>query len=536
MGGEFDMDGQSSRSVTKTTLSRQHVVFISVIVLGVFFRLINLDGKVFWIDEAFTALRISGLSEPGILQTWAETPLTTAGELLQYQFPAPETSLIDTVRGLAMFEPQLPPLYFVLTRLWVQLFGNAIATIRSFGAVASILTLPMMALLSRELFSSRLVAYVAAALMAVSPFQVVYAQEARPYSLWTLGVIAMNWAFLKAIRTGTWKSWLAYAVISMLSLYTFVYSLFVLLAHAVYVVWQQRPVLRKFLLSAGMALLAFAPWLWAIALNGNTGLNYATWQRQPANQSFLALPIAWSLSLTRTFLDFDQPYGFGVDRLWPYGLVVLAVLAGVGYCGYQLWQSTRSATWGFLALLLGIPALGVVTPDLLLGWQQSTVSRYFVPCWVALLLGVAWVLAGRWQERIWRWILVGIITLGVLSCSTSSLASTWWNKTGAYIPVVSQAVNATDDPLIVSASDWWIFSLAHYLRPDVSLQMVTQFNELPDIPRGYSDYFLYSIPASVRDAVTQYGFQVEPFKQLDQVPMQCLFPPDFPERTCPPQG
>ena len=36
---------------------------IVLIVLGVFFRFINIDRKVYWFDETFTSLRISGYTE-----------------------------------------------------------------------------------------------------------------------------------------------------------------------------------------------------------------------------------------------------------------------------------------------------------------------------------------------------------------------------------------------------------------------------------------------------------------------------------------
>ncbi|MEO1148291.1 MAG: glycosyltransferase family 39 protein [Cyanobacteria bacterium J06638_22] len=521
-------------SSTMAVRSPWTIVLLVMLVFGIFFRLVNLEGKVFWVDEAFTAFRVSGYTEAEVLQAWAEEPLTTVGELAQYQFPSTERSVVGTVRGLATAEPQLPPLYFVLTRWWVMLFGDSVAVMRSFGAIASLATLPLLALLCQALFPARITAYIAVCLMAVSPFQIIYAQEARPYSLWTLLTVAACWALLRAIRQNRWNDWVLYGVILALSFYTFLYTLFVAIAHGIFMVWHRRSQLSAFALSLGGALLAFAPWMVAIALHWQQGLQLASWQRQPAPQGFLALPVAWVLHLTRTFLDFDQPYGFGLDRLFPYGLVVLVVLVGVGYALALGRKTAPTETWHFLLLLLLVPALGVILPDLLTGGQQSTVSRYFVPCWVALLLLVAHALSEAIAARLGRLALAGLLTLSILSCGTSALDSTWWNKEGGYIPFVANSINQTENPLVVTVSDWWLFSLAHDLRPETPFLILTNITEAPNIPGGYRHHFLYSAPPTLQEALTQQGIQLATFKQLDRVPVWCMALPGDSLTVCPP--
>lgn len=510
------------------------ILLIVVLILGVFFRLVNLEGKFFWVDEAFTAFRVSGYTEAEVVQTWTENPLTTAGELAQYQFPNTERSVAGTVRGLATAEPQLPPLYFVLTRWWVMVFGDSVAVMRSFGAIASIATLPLLALLCRELFPARVTAYVAVCLMALSPFQVIYAQEARPYSLWTLLTVLASWALLRAVRQQRWGDWAIYGMVLTLSFYTFLYTLFMAIAHGIFVGWQHRAQLKAFVFSFGGALLAFVPWMVAIALHWRQGLQLASWQRQPLPQGFLALPLAWALHVTRTFLDFDQPYGFGIDHLFPYGLVVLAVLVGVGYALVRCRQTAPPESWRFLLLLLAVPALGVILPDLLTGGQQSTVSRYFVPCWIALILIVGYALAEGLSERLGRLALAGLLTLSILSCATSTLASSWWNKEGGYIPYVADAINQTENPFILTVSDWWLFSLAHDLRPETPLLILTGLSEALEIPAGYSHYFLYSAPPQLQEMLVQQGIQLATFQQLDRVPIWCMALPGSDLPKCPP--
>lgn len=526
---------QGDRPSINRQIAAPQAAFIILVSLGVLLRLLNLSGQVFWIDEAFTALNISGYGEAGLLQGWQQMPLTTAGDLLRYQFPAPDTSFLDTIRGLAVNEPQLPPVYFVLARWWVQIFGNSIAALRSFGAIVSIATLPMMALLSRELFPNRVTAYLAVALMAVSPFQVLYAQEARPYSLWTLGIVAMSWALLRAGRSRTWSAWLLYGGLATLTLYTFLYTVFVLLAHGLYIVWQRRSAVRPFVLSAGISVLLFLPWVGAIWQNRQAGLENAVWQRQAIANGYWVLPLRWLLNLTRSFVDFEQTYSFGAGQWLPYGLVVLAVVVGVGYSIGQLIKTTSPLSWGFLVLLLAVPALGVILPDLLWGGQQSVAARYFAPCWVAILLIVAQALTLGWPQRVGQWAIAGILTLGLLSGVTNLLAVSGWHKTGAYLPYTSQAINATPAPVVISGADVWVLSMAHYLQPETPVLVVTRGADLAQIPPA-SHYFLYSAPDPLQAALMQQGFQLAPFEQLDRVPLWCLGLPGQPVQSCPPLG
>ncbi|NJP21290.1 MAG: phospholipid carrier-dependent glycosyltransferase [Hydrococcus sp. CRU_1_1] len=98
-----------------------------------------------------------------------------------------DRNLGDTLKIIA--EDVHPPLYYLMTRFWVQWFGNSVAVIRSLAAIFSILTLPLMYWLCLELFKSPLTGWVATALMPVSPFHVLYAQESRQYSFLTLVIV-----------------------------------------------------------------------------------------------------------------------------------------------------------------------------------------------------------------------------------------------------------------------------------------------------------------------------------------------------------
>src|SRR5829696_1622430 len=78
-----------------------------------------------------------------------------------------------------------PPLYYVLAWIWSQIFGTDEAGLRSLSAALGTAAVPATYAAGRQ-FVSRRSAFVAAALVAVSPLLVWYSQEARAYALLVL--------------------------------------------------------------------------------------------------------------------------------------------------------------------------------------------------------------------------------------------------------------------------------------------------------------------------------------------------------------
>jgi uncharacterized membrane protein len=82
---------------------------------------------------------------------------------------------------------------------------------RLLAVIFGVLALPAMYWLGLELFRSRGAAALAAAFLAISPVAVLYSQEFREYSLWTVAILVMSALFLRAVRSMTPRSWLWFA-------------------------------------------------------------------------------------------------------------------------------------------------------------------------------------------------------------------------------------------------------------------------------------------------------------------------------------
>lgn len=98
-----------------------------------------------------------------------------------------------------------PPLYFWLTHWWIKLWTQdssfvLLRVARSLSAIFGTLAIPGMFGLGWVAFRSRWVAHLAALLMAISPYGIYLAQEARHYTLTILWVVASLTCLIKAMQ------------------------------------------------------------------------------------------------------------------------------------------------------------------------------------------------------------------------------------------------------------------------------------------------------------------------------------------------
>lgn len=170
------------------------------VVLGAGLRLMRLTAKAPWADEFSTIVF-------GLGHTFTTVPLDQAlsiNDLLQPIQPDPTTGIRDVIHQL-LTNSNHPPLYFVLAHLWMGLFPPddglvSMWAARSLPALFGILSIPAMFGLGYLAFRSPLVGQMAAAMMAVSPFGIFLAQEARHYTLAILFVIASICCFIVAVQ------------------------------------------------------------------------------------------------------------------------------------------------------------------------------------------------------------------------------------------------------------------------------------------------------------------------------------------------
>jgi uncharacterized membrane protein len=465
------------------------ILLVVILCLGTFFRFAHLDQKVYWVDEVSTSLRISGFTLEEMKTSIVDGPEFGVDQLQQYQYPNPEKGIVDTINSLATEDLQHPPLFFLLLRGWVTLFGHSLTSLRSLAAVFSLLMLPAAWGLCRELFSSSAVGWVAIALLAVSPMQIVYAQEARHYSLWMLIILISSLALLRALRLGHWRSWAVYGFSIVLGLYTHLFFALIALGHGLYTIFVERCQwsrdVRAYLLSSGLAVLSFTPWL-MLLINRDGHVAGVSWMDKPT--SFLGMMTRIVGVLSRTFVDVGVS---PTDSLFTMVVVAPLILVTLGIsvvAAIGLIRQTPFKVWFFIVTLAGVTGFVVVLSYVILGKQIAT-TRYMLPIGLSLHLAVAYILTESFRcphrfwgsAMLWRSMGATLLSAGVLSCLIRLNTPVWWNQLPELnrdTPAISQVLNQHPNSLvIVDASTGelnllMLQSLQHLIHQNVQFKVV----------------------------------------------------------------
>jgi uncharacterized membrane protein len=507
-------------------------VTIAAIVLGCWLRMVHLGLKPYWFDEVSTGLQLSGFSDRATVAQLANGQAHRLGDVLtQFQYPNSQQSWGDTVQGLAQKEPQLTPVYFLFARWWTEiwggLFGNSIALVRSSSAILSLAVLPLAYGFCRELFGSRWVAWVAVALSSLSPFQILQAQEARPYSLWMAWILGSSWLLLWLVRRtcggqgrNLW-GWGLYAVVGMLALYTQLLMGPVLLAHAIYALvyglrrrrfWRLWP----YGLSGLSILASLLPWV----LGPLSHASSDTSQRWGKVIPIMTLVRGWLHNFSLFFVDVD------IEKSSPFWLPFLGIVALLAlFCGYALYDLKRRTPieiWGFIALMVVIPAAVIILPDLILGSNQST-FRYISASYLMLQMVMAHLIGSSlertWGDRhprqaqVWGGCFGLLLLLGASSGLIYSQSPTWWNKgEGTMNYDIARLLNQVDRPTLVSNAYFVkVFSLGHLLNPDTSLRLFPENSPIQLSDQIPDQTYVFSPDSRTRAALAkQYRLDAMP--------------------------
>lgn len=479
-----------SLKASKTTKYLVNLLFWLSLSLGIVLRFSYLDTKVFWHDEIYTQLRVSGYKNTDPLNA-RNHQILSKQDLLKFQTLSDRRNVMDTLSSLK--GNAHVPLYYVLLRYWQQLWGSSIATVRTFSAIWGSLSLFGIYVLVKKLFKYEEVARITTSLAAVSPMMIRYSQDARPYSLWFFCGVVSTYALLLALDKNSLRNWLLYAFSIVATCYTQLLSLYLYIGHALYVLITKSTrfkTLVSYAIASIVGVLLFLPWLLTVILpNLQSMQDQTAWLKIPmASGQLLREQI---INLNHLFISID----FRNNTLSSYSFGIL--LAGlVIYSFYTLITQTAIVKWS-MPLVLCLSSYVFLFQDFVLGGQRTRINQYFLFSYLAIFIAVGFMLGTKLassvklQQKLYSVVYSSIIILALFTNIQTASKPTWWGWS-VFQADMAQIINRSDNPLIISQERIGnIMPVVYRLNNDISsLKLDLEQQSLPEGTEKYENVFL----------------------------------------------
>lgn len=483
------------------------LAIITIIVLGIIFRLINLDSKIYWVDEVSTSVRVSGYTKQEVITEVNYQGLIPLKNLQNYQHPVHSNkTFLDTWHALTK-SPEHTPLYFILAKIWLSIWGSSLVKIRALSVIFSILAIICIYWLSQELFNNSQIALLTSGFLAISPLYVTYSQEARPYSLWIVLILLSHLFLLKSLRLKSINCWLLYGFFVTASLYTSLLSFLIVFAQTIYVLLIKRECLLTYLIMVAAAITAFIPWGVILIQNWDLLQENTVWMKSSLN--LVVMTVIWIYSISTVFIE--TPIYPALTPITILRIVIdFNLLIIIFISLYSLSKNTPKQTWLFVLSQLIIPLLVMRLIDLVLGRQASTAIRYMIPSYLFIPIVIAYFFTNT-KANIWQYILLLVIFIQLASCIYILDKSPRYQKTrNLDNPVIAAIINQTEQPILLTEAEHILDAISlSYLTSDKTQFQLLSTGKSIQIFESSKTIFVLNPSAQIIDIMNQQKLNIK---------------------------
>ncbi|MEG4581639.1 glycosyltransferase family 39 protein [Microcoleus sp. MON1_C5] len=452
-------------------------------------RFANLDSKPLWTDEFSTLVFSLGNSFRGVPIDRA-IDLSTLLEPLQFRVGA---GIADVLNHL-LLESNHPPVYFMLAHWWMRLFGPTEDSLvwigRALPALLGVISVPAIYLLGKFAFSSRLVGQCAATMMAVSPYGIYLAQEARHYTLGILLVIASLFCLALAAKKLQQRAplpiWavLLWVVVNCLGIAVHYFFALTLCAEAIAliaVIWQQFNGKLPIDNSQQPNIWQFQIFwrLFAVAIGTLAG--GLVWLPVFLSNKYGSELTNWIVSGDRTFLDWIAPI-FQALAGW---ITVMSLLPVESPNLAVVVASVIVMTIFFilvLPLLFSALKKSLTTPDTRLGtviFGGFVIGSIFLFFSFAYILGIDLTRGARYNFVYFPGVILLLgATLAVIF-NTPTVKSQWFNLRALEVPGKKAVVLILAMGFFSGVTVNSNLGYRKYYKPDLLIPIISQVSKVP---------------------------------------------------------
>jgi mannosyltransferase len=186
---------------------------------------------------------VIAIAVPGV---WYDETATISSATRNWPQLWAEIQTVDAVHAL----------YYAGMHVWFEIVGYTPFSLRFPSAVAVGIAAAFTVVLGRQLGTARL-GIIGGIIFAVLPRTIWMGGEGRSYALTAAAAVILTVVLLFAVRTGSRRAWIAYAVLVVIACVLFVYLALVVAAH----LFAVRRTLKPWLLAVASAGLVLAPFV-----------------------------------------------------------------------------------------------------------------------------------------------------------------------------------------------------------------------------------------------------------------------------------
>lgn len=344
-----------------------------------------------------------------------------------------------------------PPLYFFLLHYWMRLFGGTETAVRSLSVLCAGLAIVLTWFLA-EKRGLRRPAH-AVALLAMSPFWVLFSGMARYYSISALVFVGGLWVFGNAVEKHSTRWWMLSGVFLVLAGFTN-YTMFastVVLQGIIVLESRNRKMLGSWFLSLGCAVLLLMPTMTLAA--GQTRKMYL-WGEEA---SFAALPRAALMAILYPLYVLAASETILPWQVW----ISVPLLVVSGYLIVNGRHGRVTLTALAVGILVGTVIVSLVARSLPLVYLPSRLL-FLAPLWAILL--------ARGVERVGKRgaVAFSVVLLGYAVGLWNLYHGTGYHNSTYLIPWRQAAQVMREDPepnkLVVTTEEYPLFHYGKGLR------------------------------------------------------------------------
>jgi uncharacterized membrane protein len=314
----------------------------------------------------------------------------------------------------------------------------------------------------------------AALLLAISPIHIYYSQETRAYSLFFLLTLLSMYFYVKLKNDFSNKSAAGYITVTVLLLYSHLYSLIIVLAQNVdkFIThdFRQLKKLQSWILIQVLIIIFYIPWL--IALFGIIAMKSYSWIPRP--NLLILFPLSYKFIAGEVFSF--------------YGLCLILVFFYVGF--RYPFKSVKKESF-LLASWLLIPIVIPLIYSLM--FTPVFIIKYSIVASFSLLLIVAYSLFNmNTFKRAGLLILIVLFSCLSLSVQQNTTTKDSWREISDFI-----RLNMQEDDKIILINSYEVIPFSYYFKPICfnsqniyecsNIEGIYQFNSMEQVSKVNSE-------------------------------------------------